>query len=112
MKSNTKELKIEHPKKAEFLYYMCLLDWSGVILDEAKHKIIAKAVMPNGQQTDGWRIMWNEADQLKDYGVKPRFLSGFYHSRVILRFELISCPEIISTVREIRQAVEGFVENI
>lgn len=111
MKLSNKELKIEHPRKASFLYYMCLLDWGGVILDEAKHKVIAKSIMPDGQQTDGWRIMWNESDQLKEYGVKSRFLSGFYHSRLILRFELTSCPETISIVREIRQAVEGFVEK-
>lgn len=111
MKSVSEEIKVEHHHQVNYLYYMCLIDWSGVIIDESKHKLIAKSLMPEGQQTEGWRITWNEYTQLTDCGINSGFLSGFYHSRVILRFELTSCPKTISEVREIRQDVESFVEK-
>ena len=111
MISSAEKVKIEHPRKANFLYYMCLLDWGGAVLEEATHKVIAQSVMPDGGQTNGWRVTWKEDTQLRVCGVKPKFLSGFYHSRVILRFELADCPETISRVREIREAIENFTGN-
>lgn len=111
MVSRTQKVKIEHPRKANFLYYMCLLDWGGAVLDEATHKVIAQSIMPDGEETNGWRVTWKEDTKLRAHGVKPRFLSGFYHSRVILRFELAGCPKTISQVREIRQAIEDFTAS-
>lgn len=111
MRSNAQKLKIEHPHKANFLYYMCLLDWRGAILDEKTHKAIAHSIMPDGQETDGWHVTWEEDLLLKKRSVKPKFLFGFYHSRVIFRFELEDSPESISRVREIRQAIEDYIES-
>lgn len=111
MTSNAQKLKIEHPQKSDFLYYMCLLDWRGAVLDEKTHKAIAQLIVPDGQETDGWHVTWKEDSLLKNGSVKPRFLLGFYHSRVIFRFELKECPETISRVREIRQAIEDYIES-
>ena len=109
--SNTQEVKIHHSREANFLYYMCLLDWGGEIIDEAVHKSIAQSIIPEGCETNGWRFTWIEDTQLSAYRVKPEFLSGFYHSRVILRFELEDSPKTISQVREMRKAIESFTEN-
>lgn len=111
MTSSAQKVKVEHPRKASFLYYMCLLDWGGAVLDEATHQNVAHSIMPNIEPTEGWYITQGEDSGLQRHGVKPEFLCGFYHSRVILRFELAARPKTISQVREIRQAIEGFTET-
>jgi len=105
-----KEIKIEHPRKANYLYYMCLFDWSGAVLDEPTHRAIALAIIPNGMDTDGWRVTRLEDRRLVACGVKDQFLLGFYHSRIIIRFELLCCPGKISEVRQIRESIENFTE--
>lgn len=105
------EVKIDRPCEANLLYYMCLLKWSGKVLDETTHKAVAHSIMPNIEPTNGWYVTQGEDSELRRHGVKPEFLCGFYHSRLILRFELEGCPETISKVREIRGAVEGYTDN-
>jgi len=109
--SSNNKVKIEHSRKDNFLYYMCLLDWSGRILDETTHTTVAELIMPNGEWMNSWRVIEEEDEKLKKLGVEPKFLSGFYHSRIILRFKLTSCPQTLSEVRKIREAIEDFTEH-
>jgi hypothetical protein len=111
MTSNSLELRIGRPVKTDLLYYMCLLDWKGVVLDEKTHKVIASVVAPNGQEVEGWYVLEKKDSLLKGKGVKPEFFLGFYHSRIIFRFELTECPKNISRVREIRQEIENYIES-
>ena len=110
MSRSTGQLKIGHSRKANYLFYMCLLDWGGAVLDETVHKAVAQSIMPDGEQMDGWYVTGKDEPQLQAHGVKSRFFAGFYHSRIILQFELTDCPETISKVREIRLAIGDFVE--
>lgn len=104
------ELQITYSRQANYLYYMCLLDWGGTILDEAKHKAVAQSILPDGKHSNGWCVAWKEARQSEVHGVKPRFLLGFYHSRLIFRFALQGSPKTISELREIRLAMGDFIE--
>lgn len=111
MTSLTQKVKIEHPRKSNFLYYMCLMDWAGAILSPEEHTKIAQAIIPNGEARDGWLVMSDKSDDLKEAGVMPEYLCGYYHSRLIFQFRLAKSPKTIAEVRTIRQRVEEFAED-
>jgi len=111
MRSASQQVELQHPRRGNLLYYMCLIDWGGAILLEEEHVKIAKAIIPEGTQKDGWLVTQCRDEKLKAAGVESEYQCGYYHSRLIFQFKLISAPETLAKVRAIRQKVEEFIED-
>lgn len=113
MRSASQQVEFQHLRTGNLLYYMCLIDWGGRVLSEltSEHAKIAKAIIPEGKQKDGWLVAWWRDEKLKDKGAEPEYLCGYYHSRLIFRFKLISAPKKIAEVRVIREKVGKFIED-
>ena len=106
-----KKLKIKHSLKANYIYYMCLLDLGGTILSEEQHRAVACSILPEGRSIKDWCVEWKEDSKLEANKVKTHFLLGFYHSRLIFRFELQDSPKSISEIRNTRLKMDDYIEK-
>lgn len=100
------------------MYYLALLDWRETILGaEAMRKFSESIVTPSPPQTDGWVIDSLDWPYLKDKIKKTikikikNIVIGYYHSRIIFRFDLDSSPKGIFEFRMLREQIEQEVKK-
>lgn len=92
-------------------YYLALLDWRTKILKPEELYDFTDEVVPAPRRSeDGWRtsrsLSWPELNENV-----TNIKMGFYHSRMIFRFDLKEAPETIHEFREIRSKIEERVED-
>jgi len=92
-------------------YFLCLIDWEDRILEPKEFNDFAATIIGSTATTiDDWKkkpIAWPEFSDI----VSNAEL-GFYHSRLIFRFDLLSVPKDISGIRELRKRIESKIEDL
>jgi hypothetical protein len=90
-------------------YFLCLIDWENLNLDSKENQEFANMVLGEGTEVvDDWivkSLSWSNLDG-KVSGIKL----GFYHSRLIFQFNLISAPNQLSGIRVLRKKIEKEIE--
>lgn len=95
---------------ANTVYYLALLDWREIILSpEAMSKFTDDIIPSPSPPTDGWIICPLNWPNLKDKVIN--MVMGYYHSRLIFRFDLVSAPRDIFEVRRLRKRLENEVRK-
>ena len=90
---------------ANTVYYLVLLDWRETILSpEAMHKFTEDIISSPLPPTNGWIAGSVDWPDLKDKAIN--IVVGYYHSRLIFRFDLVSAPKDIFKVRKLRKRLE------
>lgn len=96
--------------KDNVAYYLALLDWGEVLKPEKLYDFRDKVVPHPQEREDGWRtsksLNWSELNDI----VRNAKI-GFYHSRLIFRFDLTEAPESIDKFREIRRKIRDRVDD-
>ena len=93
------------------VYFLCLIDWEGVLRSEELEKLTEKIIgLTPPKIIDGWKIKpldWEE--DLSDIISKAGL--GFYHSRLIFNFDLKSTPKDIFGIRKVRERLESKISD-
>jgi len=91
------------------VYYLCLIDWQRILKNEELMECRNKIIQPSQEPIDGWTIKplnWPElADAVSNIEL------GFYHSRLIFKFDLKSTPKNIFDVRQLREKLQSKIED-
>lgn len=91
-------------------YFLCLIDWENKILNPKELDEFAASILgPTATTVDDWKkmpIVWSEFSDI----ISNAEL-GFYHSRLIFKFDLLSAPKSIAGIRELRKAIESKIES-
>lgn len=95
---------------ANIFYYLGLLDWGADILPPKEmEKFTQDIILSPKSKTDGWNIRelsWPDLEnKIADIEM------GYYHSRLIFRFRLVSVPPDIFGIRELRFEIEKKVSE-
>lgn len=102
-------MKTSKPK-ANTVYYLALLDWRETILNpEAMTKFTEDIISSPLPPTDGWITCTLDWPDLKDE--VTNIVMGYYHSRLIFRFDLVSVPKDVFQVRKLRKRLENEVKK-
>jgi len=109
-------LKALRSNKRNTVYYLALLDWREKILRPPRIlrpkelSDFTKEVIPSPQPENGWSttesLNWAELND-----IVTNIKIGFYHSRLIFRFDLKKVPEKLHEIREIRRKFKERVEE-
>lgn len=92
------------------VYFLSLIDWETKVLSPEELKEFTNKVMgPSTQSIDGWAIKPLKLSKLDDIISNTEL--GFYHSRLIFKFDLKSTPKDIFQVRELRKRLESEIED-
>jgi hypothetical protein len=87
-----------------------LIDWETKILNPEELKDFTdKIIGTSARAIDDWKIetlSWSELSS-----IVSNVELGFYHSRLIFKFDLRSTPKDISHIREIRKKLESKIED-
>lgn len=92
------------------MYYLCLIDWETKVLSPKELEEFTNKIMGSSTQTiDSWKVKtlnWPElADTISNVEL------GFYHSRLIFKFDLRSTPKTLLQIREKREKLESKIED-
>lgn len=97
-------------KPLNHAYFLCLIDWENKILSSKELDEFAASIMGSTATTLGdWKkkpIVWSEFSDI----ISNAEL-GFYHSRLIFKFDLLSVPKGIAGIRELRKGIESKIES-
>ena len=96
---------------ANTLYYLALLDWSEEILNAEPMKKFTRDIIstPLPSPIDGWSTSSLHWPDLKDEVTD--IVIGYYHSRLIFQFRLVSVPRDILGIRSLRMKLEKRVKK-
>ena len=93
------------------LYFLCLIDWETKILSPKELKGFTAKIMGSSTRTiDSWEIKPLDWPEFTD--IMSSVELGFYHSRLIFKFDLRSAPKTLSEVREMREKIELKIEDL
>ena len=109
--SSSKEGVIQETNKESYVYFLCLINWQNPLkqweLNELKNYL--KSLDKSSQIGDWLKI---DLGWEKEFGNKISTSElGFYHSRLIFRFELKELPKNITEVRIIKENLEDKIEE-
>ena len=93
-------------------YFLCLIDWGKILTDEELARCTEKIIPDADPKVDGWAIRpldWPKLPELADKISKAEL--GFYHSRLIFKFDLQSTPKDLHGIRKFREELESKIEN-
>jgi hypothetical protein len=91
-------------------YFLCLIDWETKILSPEELKDFTNKIIESSARTiDDWKIKPLSWPKLAD--IISNVELGFYHSRLIFKFDLGSALKDISQIREIRKKLESKIED-
>ena len=108
-------MKALRSNRGNTAYYLALLDWREEIdrppriLHPKELSDFTKEVIPSPQPENGWSTTGLTWAGLNDIVINIRM--GFYHSRLIFRFDLKKVPEKLHEIREIRRKLKERVEK-
>lgn len=91
------------------MYFLCLIDWGQVLGSKELKKVTDKIIGSPDRTSDGWKIKTLKWSELSDIISKVEL--GFYHSRLIFKFDLSSTPKTILDIREQRERLELKIED-
>ena len=94
------------------VYFLCLIDWGKILTDEELVGCTEKIIREPERQVDGWTttsLDWSKIPRLADKISKAEL--GFYHSRLIFKFDLQSTPKDLRGIRKIREELESKIED-
>jgi len=92
------------------VYVLCLIDWETKILSpEELKEFTLKIMQSSSREIDGWTITSLNWPELAD--IISNVELGFYHSRMMFKFDLESTPKNIFQVREVRKRLESKIEH-
>ena len=95
---------------ANTLYYLALLDWREAILSPADMNKFTRDVISSPlPPIDGWITCSLHWPDLEDEVID--IIIGYYHSRLIFRFRLVSVPKNIFGIRRLRIKLEKRVRK-
>jgi hypothetical protein len=103
-------LKAPRNDEDNVAYYLALLDWRQILKPGKLYDFRDEVIPLPRKPEDGWRtsksLNWAElSDIIRDIKI------GFYHSRLIFRFNLKVVPENIEKFREIRAKINERVKD-
>lgn len=91
-------------------YFLGLIDWENKILDpQALREITDRIMGPTVKTVDDWKIKPLCWPKIGDIASSVEL--GFYHSRLIFKFDLVSPPFDILGIREVRKRLESEIED-
>lgn len=94
------------------VYFFCLIDWGKILTDDELMTCNQKITSKSKPDVDGWTtksLDWATLPELLDIITDAEF--GFYHSRIIFKFDLRSTPENLQEIRKIRERLEAKVKD-
>lgn len=90
-------------------YFLCLIDWGHILGSKELKEVTGKIIGSSDQTIDGWEIKTLKWSELSDIISKVEL--GFYHSRLIFKFDLSSTPKTILEIRDRRERLELKIED-
>jgi len=94
------------------VYFLCLIDWGKILKDKDLTECTEKIIHTPERQIDGWAIRsldWAKLPELADIISNAEL--GFYHSRLIFKFDLKSTPKDLRGIRRHREKLESKIED-
>jgi hypothetical protein len=94
------------------VYFFCLIDWGKILTDDELMTCNQKITSKSKPDVDGWTtktLDWATLPELSDIITKAEF--GFYHSRIIFKFDLRSTLENLQEIRKIRERLESKIKD-
>jgi len=91
-------------------YFLCLIDWENMNLDSKENQGFAEKILGSGYEViEDWMVKSLSWANLDD--IVSSIKLGFYHSRLIFQFDLVSAPNKLSGIRELRKKIEKAIED-
>ena len=91
------------------VYFLCLIDWERILGSKELQEVTEKIIVSSDRTIDGWKIKPLDWPELSDIISKAEL--GFYHSRLIFKFDLRSTPKDIFEIRDRREKLESKIED-